>query len=315
MSFTSVPEREFRLQRSVLSVPAINPKLFEKALDSDADYVMLDCEDSVSPADKPQARINVIAALREIDWKARGKILMVRINGLDTHFSYRDVVDIVEQGGAAIRSVMLPKAGCASDIYVLDCLLSQIETATGLTSRIAIEAMIESALGAANVKEIAASSDRLQALHFGAGDFAASCGARTVSIGGLNPDFPGDPWHPVLQDIVVACRANGLRPVDSAFGDYQDRDGYLASVKRAAALGYSGKWAIHPSQIELVNEVMTPSMKEVEHAQRILQAMREAQNEGRGAASLDGKMIDIASIRMAQNIVKLDQAIQKTKIL
>lgn len=313
MSFISIPTREFRLQRSVLSVPAINTRLFEKALHSSADYIMLDCEDSVAPADKPRARSNVITALKEIDWDASGKTLMVRVNGLDTHYNYRDIVEIVEQGGNAIKSIMLPKAGCASDIYVLDCLLTQIESAKKLNNKIAIEALIESVHGAANVKEIAAASDRLQALHFGAGDFAASCGARTISIGGLHPDFPGDPWHPVLQDLVIACRANGLRPIDSAFGDFQDRDGYLASAKRAAALGFSGKWAIHPAQIELANQVMTPPANVVSQAQMVLEAMQKAQQARKGAVTLDGKMIDIASIRMAQNIVELDEAIRESE--
>ena len=311
MSFRKIPEREFRLQRSVLSVPAINPRLFEKALGSNADYIMLDCEDSVASTDKPQARINVIAALKEIDWESKGKTLMVRVNGLDTHFNYRDVVDIVEQGGSAIKSIMLPKVGCASDIYYLDCLLTQIESARGLSQPIGVEGMIESVLGAANVNEIAGASDRLQALHFGAGDFAASCGAHTVNIGGLHADFPGDPWHPVLQDLVVACRANGLRPIDSAFGDFHDEDGYIASAKRAAALGFSGKWAIHPSQIDLANEVMTPSPEVVDHAKRVLDAMLQAERGGRGAVTLDGKMIDIASIRMAQNVIELAQAVSR----
>jgi citrate lyase subunit beta/citryl-CoA lyase len=313
MSFISIPTREFRLQRSVLSVPAINTRLFEKALNSSADYIMLDCEDSVAPADKPTARSNVITALNEFDWAASGKTLMVRVNGLDTHYNYRDIVEIVEQGGNAIKSIMLPKAGCASDIYMLDCLLTQIESAKKINNKIAIEALIESALGVANVTEIAAASDRLQALHFGAGDFAASCGARTVSIGGLHPDFPGDPWHPVLQDLVIACRTNGLRPIDSAFGDFQDRDGYLASAKRAAALGFSGKWAIHPAQIELANEVMTPPAKVVSQAQSVLEAMQKAQQAGKGAVTLEGKMIDIASIRMAQHIVELDRAIRENE--
>lgn len=311
MSFSKIPEREFRLQRSVLSVPAINTRLFEKALGSNADYVMLDCEDSVAPPDKSQARLNVIAALKDYDWEANGKSLMVRVNGLDTHFNYRDIVDIVEKAGSAIKSIMLPKVGCASDVYYLDCLLTQIESAVGLSDRIAIEGMIESVLGAANVNEIAGASDRLQALHFGAGDFAASCGSRTVNIGGLHPDFPGDPWHPVLLDIVVACRANGLRPIDSAFGDFHDEDGYIASAKSAAALGFSGKWAIHPSQIDLANDVMTPPPDVVDHAKKVLEAMRQAEQEGRGAATLDGKMIDIASIRMARHIVELAQSVHR----
>jgi citrate lyase subunit beta/citryl-CoA lyase len=300
----------FRPQRSVLSVPAINPALFPKALSSDADYVMLDCEDSVSAAEKPRARRNTIAAAREFDWQGHGKTLMVRINGPDTHFMYRDLVDIMEAAGGHIHSVMLPKAGRAADIQMLDCLLSQIESACGIGHCIRIHALIESARGGLAVADIAAASSRLEALHFGAGDFAASCGARTVQIGGLNPEFPGDPWHPVLQLMVMACRANGLQPIDSAYGDFSDTHGYLAAARRAAALGFSGKWAIHPSQIALANQVMTPTPEEVAEARAVLEAMAEARRDGRGAVSLDGKMLDVASIRMAQNVVALDDALR-----
>ena len=309
MSMITAQDHPPVLQRCVLSVPAINPRMFDKALASEADYIMLDCEDSVAAADKQQARTNVIKAVQEIDWRAGGKTLMVRINGPDTHFMYRDLIDIVEAGGQGIHSIMLPKASTVSDIYMLDCLLGQLEMNMGIKHRIAIEALIETAAGAMNVKEIASASLRLQALHFGAGDFAASCGARTTNIGGLNPDFPGDPWHPVLQSIVIACRANGIRPVDSAYGDISDSEGYLLAARRAAALGYSGKWAIHPSQIALANKVMTPPVEEVLQARRILEAMEHAAGQGQGAASIDGKMIDVASIRMAKNIVVLNQMI------
>jgi len=309
MTVLSVQDQPVVLQRSVLSVPAINPRMFSKAIGSDADYIMLDCEDSVAASDKHQARQNVISAVRELDWGASGKTLMVRINGADTHYMYRDLIDIVEASGHSIHSIMLPKANNASDIYMLDCLLGQLETSVGIRHHIAIEALIETAAGAMNIKEIACASPRLQALHFGAGDFAASCGARTVNIGGMNPDFPGDPWHPVLQSIVIACRANGLRPIDSAFGDISDNEGYVAAARRAAALGYSGKWAIHPSQIALANAVLTPPAEEVSEAQRIIDAMEQAAVQGQGAASLDGKMIDVASIKMAKNVVALSKLI------
>jgi len=160
---------------------------------------------------------------------------------------------------------------------------------------------------------IAGASQRLQALHFGAGDFAASCGARTVDIGGLNEGFPGDPWHPVMQAIVIACRANGLRPIDSAYGDFKDKKGFLAAAKRAAALGFSGKWAIHPDQIPLVNQVMTPTAEEVASAQAVLEAMKDAAQNGMGAASIAGKMVDVASIKMATNIVEMDAYLRRGK--
>ena len=303
-------DRPFRLERSVLSVPAVSPELFPKALAGEADCILLDCEDSVPPEAKETARKNVIDGIRELDWASGGKTLMVRINGLDTHFMYRDLVEIVEAAGRGIHCVMLPKVGCAADIHMLDRLLSQIESAMGIPHRIGIEALIETADGGLRVGEIAAASSRLEALHFGAGDFAASCGARTVNIGGLNPDFPGDPWHPVLQMMVMACRANGLRPVDSAYGDYTDRDGYLAAARRAAALGFSGKWAIHPSQVGLANRVMTPTEEEITRARAVLDAMENATGTGRGAASLEGRMVDIASIRMAENVVAMEAALK-----
>ncbi len=300
----------FRAQRCLLSVPAIKPILFEKALASDADCIMLDCEDSVADADKSRARRNVINALTAVDWDNRGKTVVVRINGIDTDHMYRDVIEIVEQAGEVIHSIMLPKANRSADIYMLEKLLQQIESQKDLARPIGIEAIIESAEAVQNLPSIAAASSRLQALHFGAGDFAASCGARTVDIGGLNEDFPGDPWHPVMQAIVLACRANGLRPIDSAYGDFKDRKGFLLAAKRAAALGFSGKWAIHPDQIPLVNQVMTPTPEEVEEAKAVLEAMDNAASNGMGAARIGGKMIDIASIKMARNIVELDRFIR-----
>ncbi len=271
---------------------------------------MLDCEDSVADADKSRARRNVINALSAIDWDDRGKSVVVRVNAIDTHHMYRDVVSIVEQAGKAIHSIMLPKANTSADIYMLEKLLQQIESQCGLIRPIGIEAIIESAESVQNLASIASASQRLQALHFGAGDFAASCGARTVNIGGLNEDFPGDPWHPVMQAIVLACRANGLRPIDSAYGDFKDKKGFLLAAKRAAALGFSGKWAIHPDQIPLVNQVMTPTREEVDAAKAVIEAMNRAESNGMGATRIGGKMVDIASIKMAKNIVELDQFIR-----
>jgi len=302
MSFTQYPQVITRLQRSELAVPGSNPSMFEKAAKSEADYIFLDCEDAVIPDDKPQARKNIIAALNELDW--REKTLSVRINGLDTHYMYRDVVDIVEQAGARLDTVLIPKVGNPSDVYMVDCLLSQIETALGLKKRIGIECLIETALGGANVMSIAQSSRRLEALHFGVADYAASLRARTVSIGGLNPDYPGDQWHAALVNVVTACRAYGLRAIDGPYGDFNDPDGYRDAARRAAALGYEGKWAIHPSQIPLANEIMSPPEPEVSRAKRILVALEEAARAGKGAAQLDGKMIDAASERMARNIVR-----------
>lgn len=307
MSFTQYPQAPARLQRSELAVPGSNPGMFEKAAASAADFIFLDCEDAVIPDDKPQARKNIIAALNDIDW--RGKTLSVRINGLDTHYMYRDVTDIVEQAGAALDTVLIPKVGVPADVYVVDCLLTQVETAMGLDKRIGIECLIETALGGANVTAIAQSSPRLEALHFGVADYAASMRARTVNIGGLNPDYQcdgalGDQWHAALAGVATACRAFGLRAIDGPYGDFNDPDGYRAAARRVAALGYEGKWAIHPSQIDLANEVMSAPPAEVERARRVLEALAAAASQGKGAAQLDGKMIDAASERMARNVVR-----------
>jgi citrate lyase subunit beta/citryl-CoA lyase len=310
MSHTRYEPARQRLQRSELAVPGSNPGMFEKAANSDVDYVFLDLEDSVAPGDKVQARKNIIEALNDIDWRGLGKTISIRINGIDTHYMYRDVVDILEQAGHRLDTILIPKVGVPGDVYMVDAMVSQIEEAMGITNRIGIEALIETTLGMANVEAIATSSKRLEAMHFGVADYAASCRARTVNIGGLNPDYPGDQWHDALSRMLVACRAYGLRPIDGPFGDFNDPDGYILGAKRAAALGYEGKWAIHPSQIELANTVFSPPPSEVDRAKRILIALEEAAAEGKGAASLDGRLIDAASARMAENVVKQDEIIQ-----
>ena len=303
MSHTRYAPARQRLQRSELAVPGSNPALFAKAAASDVDYVFLDLEDAVAPGDKEQARRNVIKGLRDIDWRGLGKTISVRINGIDTHYMYRDVVDVVEQAGEHLDTILIPKVGVAADVYMVDAMVSQIEEAMGLTNPIGIEVLIETTLGMANVEAIATSSPRLEAMHFGVADYAASCRARTTNIGGLNPDYPGDQWHEGLSRMLVACRAYGIRPIDGPFGDFNDPDGYMEGARRAAALGYEGKWAIHPSQIGLANEVFSPPAEEVDRAHRILAALAEAAAEGRGAAQLEGRMIDAASARMAENVV------------
>jgi malyl-CoA/(S)-citramalyl-CoA lyase len=289
--------------------------MFEKAAKSAADIVFLDVEDAVAPDDKAQARKNIIQGLNDIDWGR--KTMMVRINGLDTHYMYRDVVDIVE-ACPRLDMILIPKVGTPADVYAIDMMVTQIETAMGRTKRIGFEVLIETALGMANVEAIAQSSKRLEAMSFGVADYAASTRARTTVIGGVNKDsgvltdrdaegnreyFWTDPWHAAQTRMMVACRAYGLRPIDGPFGDFSDPDGYLAAANRAAVLGYEGKWAIHPSQIDLANQVYTPSEAEVTRARRIMQAMDEAAKAGKGAVSLDGRMIDIASIRMAEALL------------
>lgn len=310
-----MPDRD-RLHRSELAVPASNPRMLEKAPTAGADVVFLDLEDAVAPDDKVQARANAIAALRERDWS--GCAVSVRINGLDTHWAYRDVVDVVEQAGEHLNLLLIPKVGRPSDIEFVATLLDQIEQARGLAP-IGLCALIETAPGMANVERIAETRlDRLEALSFGVADYAASTRARTVAIGGVTPDYAvltdpdadgsravhwGDPWHFALSRMVVACRAVGIRPLDGPFGDFGDPDGYLASARRAAALGCEGKWAIHPTQVPLANEVFSPLPEEVDRARRILAAMEEAAREGRGAVALDGRLIDAASIRQAENVM------------
>jgi malyl-CoA/(S)-citramalyl-CoA lyase len=316
MSFKIVEQAPARLNRSELAVPGSQPQLFEKAAKSAADVIFLDLEDAVAPDDKVQARKNVIAALRDIDWGS--KTMSVRINGLDTHYMYRDVVDVIEQGGERLDLIMIPKVGTAADVYATDMLVTQCETAVGRKKKIGFEMIIETALGMQNVHEIAAASKRNESLHFGVADYAASTKARTTNIGGANPNYSvltdkdeagrrdvhwGDMWHYAIARMVVAARANGLRPIDGPFGDFSDADGYRAGGNRAGVLGCEGKWAIHPSQVALANELFTPADAEVKKAQRILEAMAQAQKEGKGAVSLDGRLIDLASIRQAEVLV------------
>ena len=305
MSFTQPEGAPVRLHRSELAVPGSTPALFEKAARSAADVIFLDLEDAVAPGDKEQARINVIQGLNNVDWGAKG--MSVRINGADTHYMYRDVIDIVENC-PRLDMIMMPKVGVPADLYALDMLVTQIETSRGRTKKIGFVALIETALGLANVEAIAQSlsytSRRLEAMYFGAGDLAASLRMRTTSIGGLHPDhgvlsdadaagqrsyIQTDPWHAAQQRVVVACRAYSLRPLDGAFGDIKDAAGFLAATKRAAAMGFAGRMAIHPSQIAPSNAAFSPSEKEIADARRVLEAMAEAAREKRGAVQVDGR--------------------------
>jgi malyl-CoA/(S)-citramalyl-CoA lyase len=317
MSFKTIEQAPARLNRSELAVPGSQPQLFDKAAKSAADIVFLDLEDAVAPDDKAQARKNVIQAIGDLDWGS--KALSVRINGLDTHYMYRDVVDVLEQASERLDLIMIPKVGTAADVYALDMLCTQIETAKGRKKRVGFEMIVETALGMQNVQEIAGASKRNESLHFGVADYAASTRARTTSIGGANQDYAvltepladgsravhwGDMWHYALARMIVAARANGLRPIDGPFGDFSDAEAFKAAARRAAVLGCEGKWAIHPSQVGLANDVMSPSEAEVTRAKRILAAMDEAAKAGKGAVSLDGRLIDYASIRQAEVLVK-----------
>jgi malyl-CoA/(S)-citramalyl-CoA lyase len=313
-----------RLNRSQLAVPGSSPRFIEKACASAADVVFLDLEDAVAPPDKPAARKAVIAALHDLDWG--DKTVSVRINALDTPFMYRDLIEVAEQAGERLDLIMVPKIDTAADVHLLDVLLSQIEAATGRRRRIGLELQIETALGLQNADAIARASPRVESLHFGPGDYAASIGARTTSIGGPVPDYsvlgdpdaegrraphPGDAWHYALARIVVAARAAGVRPIDGPYADFKDEEGLAWSARRAAALGFDGKWAIHPSQIETLNAAFSPAEAEIAHARRILDALALAESAGRGAVVLDGRMIDAASIRQAEGLVEKAKRLEK----
>ena len=310
MSFRLQPAPLARPNRCQLFGPGSRPAIFEKMAASAADVINLDLEDSVAPDDKPEARANIIAAINDIDWG--DKVLSVRINGLDTPYWYRDVVDLLEQAGPRLDQIMIPKVGCAGDVYAVDALVTAIEAAKGRKKAITFEVIIESAAGIAHVEDIAAASARLVAMSLGAADFAASMGMQTTGIGGTQENYYmlrdgqkhwSDPWHWAQAAIVAACRTHGVLPVDGPFGDFSDDDGYRAQALRSATLGMVGKWAIHPKQIALANEVFTPSEDAVKEAREILAAMEDAKAKGEGATVYKGRLVDIASIKQAEVIV------------
>ncbi|MBB96809.1 MAG: CoA ester lyase [Rhodobacteraceae bacterium] len=316
MSFRIQPAAPARPNRCQLFGPGSRPAIFEKMAASAADVINLDLEDAVAPTDKETARANIIQAISDVDWGT--KTLSVRINGLDTPYWYRDVVDLLEQAGERLDQIMIPKVGCAGDIYAVDALVTAIEAAKGRTKKIDFEVIIESAAGIAHVEEIAAASPRLVAMSLGAADFAASMGMQTTGIGGTQEDYYmireaqkywSDPWHWAHTAIVAACRTHGILPVDGPFGDFSDDEGFRAQARRSATLGMVGKWAIHPKQIALANEVFTPSEAAVTEAREILAAMEEAKAKGEGATVYKGRLVDIASIKQAEVIVRQSEMI------
>ena len=292
--------------------------MLEKAPGLGADVVMLDLEDAVAPDDK-ERRARAGDRARCTSSTGRAARVSLRINGLDTHWCYRDIVDVIEQAGEHVDTVLIPKVSCAGDVHLVATLLAQIEAALRAPAQIGISVLIETAAGMHNVDEIAAACpERMEAMVFGVADYAASLQSHTTSIGGstaatavrtdAGAEHWGDQWHYPLARIAVACRAHGLRPIDGPYGDFGDPEGYRAAARRAAVLGYEGKWAIHPSQIELANDVFTPDAAAAEKTRRIVAAMAEAAREGRGAVSLDGRLIDAASLRMAEVLLtKLEQ--------
>ena len=292
-----------KVARSLLAVPATRRKMAEKALASAADAVFLDLEDAVAPDSKPAARGDVVSALQELDW--RGRPTVFRANALDTPYSYRDLIEVVEQAGDSLDAVMIPKVNRPEDLHVVSTLLSQLELAMDLEKgRIKVEAQIESAEGLANVDSIARATGRLTALHFGPGDFAASVSMPQTSIGVMDEwdeAYPGHRFHFAMQRIVVAARAAGLSVLDGPVADYSDEEGLRKSCLIARSLGFDGKWCIHPAQIGIVNEVFSPTDREVEWAKKVVAAYEEANAEGSGSVSVDGQMVDAASIKLARN--------------
>ena len=318
MSFHPQPAPISRPNRCQLFGPGSRVSLFEKMAGSAADVINLDLEDSVAPSDKDQARENIISATHEVEWN--NKTLSVRINSLDTPYWYRDVIDLLEKASNRLDQIMIPKVGNAADVYAVDALVTAIETAKNRTKSIALEVIIESAAGISNVQEIASSSPRLVAMSLGAADFAASMGMQTTGIGGTQENYYmlnngekhwSDPWHWAQATIVAACRTNGILPVDGPFGDFSDEEGFRAQARRSATLGMVGKWAIHPKQIVLANEIFTPSKTAVMEAREILEAMKLAKENGEGATVYKGRLVDIASIKQAEVIVQQFEMINR----
>jgi malyl-CoA/(S)-citramalyl-CoA lyase len=323
MSATIIKPRKYRVQRSELAVPATSEKFFQKAAKCDADVIFLDLEDAVAPAMKVVARKNAIAALKDIDWGQ--KTMAVRVNSLDSQWAHRDIIDIVSEC-PRLDLILLPKTGTPFDVQFVDTLMTALEREHRREKRLGLEILIETALGMAHVEQIAASSERLEAIIFGVGDYSISMQTITPVFGTPNsrygvltdPDASGarvrhwnDQWHFALARIANACRAYGLRPIDGPFTNYGDPDGYRASAERAAALGFEGKWAIHPSQISIANEVFTPSAHEVAWARQILEAIENANAEGKGAFGLEGVLVDMAHEKMARNVIERAKAASK----
>lgn len=296
--------------RSLLSVPGSSVKMAGKALSSEADGIFLDLEDAVAPDGKPEARGDVVRAFHEMEWG--GKARMFRMNALDTPYFYRDVVEVVEGAGESVDAILVPKVRCGGDLYALEVMLSAIEKSIGVeVGEIKLEAQIESAEGLENIREIAHATPRLAALHFGPGDYAASVGMPQTSIGvedEWDEVYPGHRFQYVMHRIVVAARAAGLRVLDGPVADYGDEEGLKKSAKIARSLGCDGKWCIHPAQIAIVNEIFSPTEGEMEWAKKVVEAYEEANRAGSGAITVDGQMVDAASVRMAENTMGKSEA-------
>jgi citrate lyase subunit beta / citryl-CoA lyase len=290
-----------RLRRSELSTPASNERMIEKAVASSADLVFLDLEDSVSPNEKVAARAKVINALKTLDWGKKTRAY--RINDLETEYAYQDIISVVEEAGAYIDIIIVPKVKSARDVWWVDVLLTQIEKRLKLPQRIGLEVLIEEVEAIVNIEEIALASPRLEALIFGPGDYSASQGMDSRVIEGHVADYPGDPWHYVRNRIAIAAHLAHIDAIDGAYADFKNPDGYRRECTYARILGFSGKWAIHPNQIGLANQTFSPTPEEVAHARRLDAAYREAQEKGIGAIAFEGKMVDVAIVRSVRNVL------------
>ncbi len=300
-------ERVTRPRRSCLSVPGSSPKMLTKAPSLPADEVFMDLEDSVAPMAKEEARGSIIQALKEGDWT--GKTVVVRVNGVYTKWCHRDVIEVVENAGQFIDCLMIPKVEYESDVKFVSTLLDQIEETIGLEKRLGLEVQIETATGLTNIDAIAQASDRAETLIFGPADMSASLGLPTVTAGLPMPGYPGDHWHFVLSRILVAARNAGLQAIDGPYLVIRDLDGFREMALRARALGYDGKWALHPGQIDVLNEVFTPTQEEFDKAEAMLEAYRHATEvERTGAVMFGTEMIDEASRKMAEQLAMRGRA-------
>jgi citrate lyase subunit beta/citryl-CoA lyase len=292
-----------RPRRSELATPASNEWMFAKAAASDADLVFLDLEDACAPAEREAARSKAVAALRDLDWGRTARA--IRMNGVDTRWAHGDVIEVVTGARDTLDVIIVPKVRRARDVWWVDVLLTQLEETLGLEKRIALEVLIEEVEGLQNVDEIARASDRLEAIIFGAGDFSASQGARVDTNFDPVVAYPGDMWHYARARVVVAARSAGIDAIDAPFPNYRDPEAYRSACDRAGAMGYVGKWAIHPSQVELANNCFAPTPDEIAHAEKVVAAYREAEAGGRGATGLDGMLVDAAHLRHADTIARM----------
>jgi len=302
-------------RRSCLAVPGSNPKMLDKAQGLAADQVFLDLEDAVAPLAKPGARKNIVAALRDGDWT--GKARVVRVNDLTTQWTYQDVIELVEGAGGYLDAIMLPKVQEAAHVRWLDLTLTQLEKSLGLpVGGIGIEAQIENAKGLVNVDDIAAASPRLETIIFGPADFMASINMKSLVVGAVHPDYPGDQYHYILMRILMAARTHDLQAIDGPYLQIRDVDGFREVARRSAALGFDGKWVLHPGQVEAANEVYSPSQQDYDHAELILDAYEHFTSEAGGklgAVMLGDEMIDEASRKMALVIAAKGRAAGLTR--